>query len=123
MRNTVLALVLIAAPFSGLQAQAMPLSEFLAKADALEKKGPLALFSKDTKVLKAQMQNSFHSIEADERAARKAGRKPATCLPAKAGLGSNEIMRHFRGIPPAQRGMSVKAAFYNMMAKRYPCPG
>jgi hypothetical protein len=37
-------------------------------------------------------------------------------------MNSDELLGYFNSIPPAQRNMSVKAAFYNMMAKKYPCP-
>jgi hypothetical protein len=45
MQKFVAALFLTILPLSVAQAQNMPVSQFLAKADALKKKGPLALFS------------------------------------------------------------------------------
>jgi hypothetical protein len=102
----------------------MPVSQFLAKADALKKKGPLALFSGDIKVLKAQIQNSAKAYGADVGAARKAGKLTHSCPPAGTSLSMNsdELLAYFNSIPPSQRSMSVKAAFYGMMQKRYPCP-
>jgi hypothetical protein len=100
----------------------MPVAEFLAKVDALEKRGAMALFSKDFGLLKAEVQASGKAVRAEEMAARKAGRRPATCLPKKAGVKSGELLAHFRAIPPAQRGMSVKVAFAGLMAKKFPCP-
>lgn len=119
----VLALGLLAAPHTAAHAQAMPVSEFLAKADALQKKGAMALFSSDLGLLKKQIQSSGKALRAEQVAAEKAGRKPATCLPAKpAAISSDEVLTHFRAIPPAQRGMSVKAAFASLMRKKFPCP-
>lgn len=104
-------------------AQSMPVSEFLTRAEALQKKGAMALFSKDVGVLKDEIVNSGKQLRAEQVAAEKAGRKPATCLPAKkAAIGSDELLAHFRSIPPAQRGMSVKAGFAGLMRKKFPCP-
>ena len=124
MHKLGLALFLIAAPAAAAEAQSMPVSTFLAKADALKKKGPLALFSGDIKVLKAQVQNSAQAYAVDVRAARKAGKLTHSCPPAgtQLSMNSDELLGYFKSIPPAQRNMSVKTAFYNMMAKRFPCP-
>ena len=94
-----------------------------APADALQKRGPLALFSKDIGLLKAEVVRSGKALRAEQVAAERAGRKPATCLPAKpADISSNELLAHFRAIPPAQRGMSVKDGFAGLMRKKFPCP-
>ena len=44
MRRIAFALLVAALPATALQAQTMPVSTFLAKADALKSKGPLAVF-------------------------------------------------------------------------------
>ena len=121
MKKRIAALALALAPISALHAQNMPLAQFLTKADALEKKGALALFSKDIGVLKKEIQNSALAVRRDQIAARKAGRKPATCMPDKIKLDSDDLLAHFRAIPAAQRNVPVKAAFADMMRKRYPC--
>ena len=101
----------------------MPVSEFLTRADALQKKGALALFSKDLGRLKAEIVNSGKALRAEQVAAEKAGRKPVTCLPAKpAEVSADEVLAHFRSIPPAQRGMSVKTGFAGLMRRKFPCP-
>ena len=122
MRYFVTAVLLIAAPATALQAQTMPVSTFLAKADALKKKGPMALFSSDIGLLKKEIQNSAKALRAEQLSAQKAGRKPALCMPAKAAVNSNELLAHFTAIPPAQRSMSVKAGFAGLIRKKYPCP-
>ena len=43
-------------------AAAMPVSTFLAKAEALKKKGPLAIFSNDVKVLMNQMKQDDDTL-------------------------------------------------------------
>jgi hypothetical protein len=124
MRKTLIVALAAAVPLTPLFAQSMPVSEFLAKADALQKKGAMAVFSGDIGKLKAEVTNSGKQLRAEQVAAQKAGRKPATCMPeqGKASISSNELLAHFRSIPPAQRNMTVKAGFAGLMRKKYPCP-
>jgi hypothetical protein len=121
LRHLVIGIALAAAP-SMLHAQNMPVSTFLAKADALKAKGPLALLSGDIGLLKKEVQQSAKALRAEQSAAAKAGRKTPYCLPDKASMNSNELLAHFRSIPTAQRGMPVKEAFASLMRKKYPCP-
>ena len=121
MHKAVFALLLLA-PVSALQAQNMPVSEFLAKVEALKKKGPMALFSSDIKLLKAEVQNSGKQFRAEQAALKNAGKKPVACLPEKAATDSDEIVAHFSSIPPQQRSMPVKTAFAALMRKKFPCP-
>lgn len=122
MRHFAIALLVIAVPATALQAQTMPVSTFLAKADALKKKGPMALFSSDFGLLKKEIQNSGKSLRAEQIAAKKTGRKLPYCLPEKASFNSTELLEHFRSIPPAQRNIPVQAGFAGLMRKKYPCP-
>lgn len=122
MRKLLIAALAAASPLAPASAQSMPISEFLAKADALQKKGPMALFSGDIGKLKAEVVNSGKQLRAEQEAARKAGRKPATCLPEKANVTSTELLAHFRAVPPAERGVPVKTAFAGLVRKKYPCP-
>ncbi len=121
IRKFNLAMLLGAAPLGALQAQSMPVSQFLAKADALQKKGALALLSSDFRLLKREIQSSGRQLRAEQNAARRTGRKPATCLPPKADMNSSELLAHFRSIPPEQRNMPVKTALAGLMRKKYPC--
>ena len=117
-----IALALIAAAIPMTASSAMPVSQFLAKAEALQKKGAMALFSSDLGVLKKEMQTTGGQIRAERLAAVKAGRKPPFCPPAKASMNSDELLAHLRGIPPAQRGMSFKTAYQSFLARKWPCP-
>jgi hypothetical protein len=102
-------------------AQTMSVAEFLARADGLQKKGPMALVSSDLGALKSQITGSGAALRAQEAAARQAGRRPETCLPPKAQLSSSEILAHFRSIPAEQRGMPVVEAFRTLVQRKYPC--
>ena len=118
---------LIAAGFLALlplsAASAMDVATFLQKADALEKKGMMALFTSDYKLLKAEVVKSSEALRAERLAAKAAGKPQAYCpTPGGKGLGSDEILRTFRTIPPAQRArVDVKTALRALLVKKYPC--
>ena len=103
-------------------AHAMDVATFLAKADALKKKGMMALMSSDYKLLKKEIVTHSQTLRTERLAAERAGRKPAYCPPAKSGLNSDEILAAFRSIPAAQRPRTdVKDALRALLARKYPC--
>jgi hypothetical protein len=103
-------------------AQAMDVATFLAKADALEKKGMLALMSSDYKLLRGEIQTQGAALRAERLAAVRARRKPAYCPPEKQSLTAKEVLTAFRTIPVAQRArIEVKDALRALMARKYPC--
>ncbi|GAA0297931.1 hypothetical protein GCM10009087_04690 [Sphingomonas oligophenolica] len=105
-------------------AQAMTVDEFLAKAAALQAKGMVAMVSPDLGLVRDEIKTAATAYRADLDGAQAAGRKPRSCPPPKgqAKIDSNTLIASFRTIPAAKRTMSVKAAFYSFMDKRYPCP-
>jgi hypothetical protein len=116
------AALLAAAPLSA--ASAMDVATFLGKADALQKKGMLALMSSDYKLLKREIEVHGEALRAERLAAERAKRKPAYCPPAKQSLTSGELLAAFRSIPAAQRPrIQVKDALRALMARKYPCRG
>lgn len=114
--------LLLSVSTTALRAQSMPVATFLAKAEILRKQGPFALLSSDYGKLKAEINNSAKALGAEQFAARKAGRKPATCMPKKISIGTDELLDHFRSLPQAQRQVGVKAALQSFITKKYPCP-
>ena len=119
MKYAVLALgLVIAAP-----AMAMPATTFLAKADALMAKGPMALFSKDVGLLKAEVERAGKELKA-ERLALVAQRKPtAYCPPAKSSINSDELIKGLHRIPAADLArMQYKDAMRRILEQKYPCP-
>jgi len=122
MRGTirVAALALLLAPVA---AQAMTVNEFLAKTSALQAKGFAAMMSPDLTLLRNEVKTAATAYRAELDAAQTAHHKPRSCPPPKgqAKVDSDTLMASFKAIPPAQRTMSVKAAFYGFMDKRYPC--
>jgi hypothetical protein len=100
----------------------MPVATFLAKADALERKGAMALFSSDLKLLKAEIAASGKALRQEIEAVRRSGRRPRACLPEKAQTDSGELIAYLRSLAPAQRSLPIGTAFAGLMAKKYPCP-
>jgi hypothetical protein len=114
------ALILASIPLGA--AQAMDVATFLAKADALQQKGMMALMSSDYKLLKSEVETQMAALRAERAAAERARRKAAYCPPAKPSLNSNEILAAFRTVPAAQRPrIQVKDALRALMARKYPC--
>lgn len=114
-------LLIAAVPLSA--ASAMPVETFLAKADALEKKGAMALFSKDLKLLMNQVKKDAAELKAANEALAAAGKPKAYCTPGKGvKLSNRDILDAMRAVPPAQRARtSSRDALKALMVRRYPC--
>lgn len=122
MKNKlVLAALLIALPATG--AQAMDVATFLAKADALQSKGMLAMFSSDLAVLKHEMEGDLKALVTEARAAASAGRPHAFCpQPGKMSLNNREILASMRAVPTADRPRTdVREPLRALLARKYPC--
>jgi len=114
-------LLLLALPAAA-PAQSMPVSTFLAKAEALKSKGPLALLSSDLGVLKREVGAAIVSLRDERLAAAAAGHKPAYCPPGKSSMNSNELLAAMRAIPAVDRPRTdVRFALKAMLIKKYPC--
>lgn len=123
MRLILLGATLIACLPAPASAQSMSVGEFLNRASALKAKGIMALGSSDLKLLRSHMTTVAEAYRRDIEGARAAGKPAHSCPPAKGKtkLGSNELLAEFEKIPPARRNVSTRAAFYDMMKRRYPC--
>jgi hypothetical protein len=123
MRGRLVAIGVGLAMIAGTAEAAMPLPVFLAKAEALQKKGAMALFSGDLKVLKEEIRTSLLSVRSERLAAKAAGKPQAFCPPeGGAKLGSDELLAGLRQIPPAERArMDVRAGLKRFLARKYPC--
>jgi hypothetical protein len=104
-------------------AQNMPVSTFLAKADALKAKGAMAMFSSDIGLLKNEVQAAGLAYRAERKASEARGNPPEICRPEKAGLDSDELIASFRTIPAALRAKTtVKQGMIALLRKKFPCP-
>jgi hypothetical protein len=104
---------------------AMSVSVFLAKAEALKSKGPLALFSSDLKLLEKQIKSDAAELRAERMAAQAAG-KPAAFCPPQGGvkLNDRDVLAAMEAVPAAQRpATTTKQVMRSLMAKRFPCRG
>ena len=119
-KKMIAALLLAALPVTS--AQAMDVATFLAKADAVEKKGMMALFSSDYKILKAEVEGASQALRAERLAAQKAGRKPAYCPTGKSSFAVKDILAAMRAVPASQRSRTqVKDALRADFSRRWPC--
>ena len=101
----------------------MSVATFLEKAEKLEKRGVAAMLSSNFNLLKREVEGAGNAYSARYKADEAAGRQPHSCPPqGKLSLNSKDLMAHFRSYPAARRGSTtIKAAFADLMKKRYPC--
>ena len=124
MRSAFFAITLIGCLASPALAQNMPVSTFLAKADALKAKGVMAVFSSsDIAVLKKEVQAAGLAARTERKAREASGQPKLACPPEKVSMNSDELLASFRAIPAEQRPrVTVKEAMADLVRKRYPCP-
>lgn len=105
-------------------ASAMPVSTFLAKAEALKAKGPLALFSGDLKLLMRQVKADAAALAAENKAAAAARRPKAYCTPASGvKMDEKDVLEAMQAVPASQRSATdSREALRGWLAKTYPCP-
>ena len=102
---------------------AMPVSAFLTKAHALQKKGPLAMLSGDLKLLTRQIKADAGKIR-EERLAAKAAGKPTAFCPPEGGtkLSDKDILAAMEAVPASERARTdTRLALRNFLARRHPC--
>lgn len=104
-------------------ATAMPVATFLTKVEALKKKGPLALFSGDVKLLTNQIKSDASKIREERLAAKAAGRPPAFCPPESGTrLSDKDILAAMEAVPAVERSRTdTRVALRNFLVRRHPC--
>ena len=105
-------------------AQSMNAEQFHARATALQKKGPLALFSGDVKLLMTEAKAAGERSHQLRLAAVKAGQKPRYCPPAgKRSMRSDEFMNRLSAIPQSERArIDMTEAMIRILSGKFPCP-
>lgn len=121
MRRSVWIVTAVAAAMMPLSAQAMTVDQFLARANALKAKGVMAMLSSDIGVLKAEIADATTAWKADKAARKAAGQPPLACAPEGTKMTSDELLKWFAALPPAQRAASVKEGFARVIVAHYPC--
>ena len=123
MRRLILpALALLAMPSALLAARGdMSLAVFVAKADALQAQGPLALFSPELEVLKAEGKAAGESYRARLLNERAAGR-PSSCPPDSAQIIPEELLAFLKKFPANVRPrVTIRQGVADYFIKKYPC--
>jgi hypothetical protein len=121
MHKMTIALLAAAMPLAALKA--MPVAEFLTRAEALKAKGAMAMFSKDLGVLRNEVAGAAGQLRAERLAAQKAGRRPAYCPKTKGtSLDSDQVLAIMRAVPAQERGRTqVKDALRAHFVRTQPC--
>lgn len=103
-------------------AQSMPLSDFLPRAEALQKKGMMAILSSDLKPVMAEANAAFTAYRQQLEAERAAGHPSSCPLKGKAAVTSDELLKSFKAIPVADRPhTTTQQGVAHLMALKYPC--
>ncbi len=116
-------LLLLAIPAAA-SAQMMNAETFSKRAIALQKKGPLALFSRgEIKALMTEGQAAGLKSRETRLAAVRSGKAPRYCPPAgKNSMGSDEFMKGLAAIPAADRvRIDMTEATNRILARKFPC--
>ncbi|WP_294007711.1 hypothetical protein [Sphingomonas sp.] len=106
-------------------AEAVPVSVFLPRAEALVRRGPLALFSRDFYRLKAIIEADGDRLKADYAEAKAAGKPSFFCPPArgKPRVGKSEYLAALRAVPAGRRASTdTKDVLQRLLERKYPCP-
>jgi len=116
----VIALAVMGAPA---MAQTMNAEQFNQRAQALKKKGAMAIFSGgEIKALTAEGQAAAKRAREQRLATIKAGGKPRSCPPEGSRMGSDEFMTRLAAIPQAERArIDMTEATIRILASKYPC--
>ena len=123
MSRILIALAIAVAPTAAL-AQHMNAEVLHKRAQALKKKGAMAIFSRgEIKTLTSEVQAAGKRAREQRLAAIKAGEKPRYCPPeGTKGMGSDEYMTRLAAIPQAERArIDVTEATIRIMAAKFPC--
>ncbi len=99
----------------------MSVATFLARADALRAKGPMALFSSDYGVLKGEATAAGQAYAARLATERSQGR-PSSCPPRGAKPSQDQWMQHLNSYPAASRPrVTLRAAMADYYMRTWPC--
>ena len=109
---------------SPVAAHAMPVDAFLAKAQALQSKGMLAMFSGDLKVLLDTIKADAAALRGERESAVAAHRTPPYCPPGPVNMDQKEIIAAMQAVPVANRPRTdTRTALRAHLAQRFPCHG
>jgi hypothetical protein len=101
----------------------MPVSDFLARFQALDSKGDPAKLAAELAELRSEVQKDAAELRAERLAAASAHKVPAYCPPPDAAQPTaEEIVAALEDVPEASRPIvQVKDALRGYLAVRFPC--
>lgn len=67
------------------------------------------------------VEDAFEAARAEEAAARRAGRTPPFCLPARIRLSPDQIVARMAAVPASRQNQSLTQAVRAWMVERFPC--
>jgi len=104
-------------------AQSMSAEAFFQKAQALQRKGMMAMFSSDVKKLMKEAKAAGETARAQRLASLKAKETPRYCPPSGSQrMGSDEFMERLGALPRAERTrINMTEAMIRIMAVKFPC--
>jgi hypothetical protein len=124
IREWKLALLTVTIAFPGAAMAApgdMAISSFLAKADALQAKGPAAASGSDLAALRMEVNGAVQAYRAQLRSEVAQGH-PSSCPPPRAPFTSTDVLAQMQTYPTAVRPRtSVSTVVADLFRKRYPC--
>ncbi len=122
MKRMLAALLLIGAATPAFAAPGdMTVATFLAKADALRARGPMALFSSDIALLKGEATAAGRAYRVRLAGERQHG-TPSSCPPPRSSMNQDVLMTHLRSYPaPARARTTMTAAMADWFVRTYPC--
>jgi hypothetical protein len=113
----------VTAAFAPAAADAMPVDVFLAKAQTLQSKGMLAMFSGDVKVLLDTIKADAAALRGERETAVAAHRTPPYCPPGPVNMDQKEIFAAMQAVPAPERSRTdTRTALRTHLARRFPCP-
>ena len=121
-RLIIVAAALLAMPSALLAARGdMNLRSFLAKAEGLQAQGPMALFSPDLELLKAEGKAAGETYRARLLSERAASR-PSSCPPDNAQIVPEELIAFLKKYPTNLRArITIRQGVADYFIRKYPC--
>lgn len=122
MKRLPIFLLALALPSAAFAARGdMNLAVFIAKAEALQAQGPLALMSPDLDLLKAEGKAAGESYRARLIKERAAG-KPSSCPPDNAQIVPEELVSFLKSYPAQVRPrVSIRQGVADYFIRKFPC--
>lgn len=105
-------------------AGAQDVARFMVRVDKLLARGPLALFSRDFRRLKREIEADGDALKKEFARAKAAGRPTNFCPPAKGKprVGKHEYLAALRAVPVTERTLTdTKDVLRTVLERKYPC--